>query len=132
MDTLAERVGAGARWLDEHVPGWEHRIDLAKLDLKDTCLCVLGQVFEEQAAAAYYTGDERYYPSVRGGHHGFWFTTDMEWDSYAQTCEHGFGITGEDAGGDTVAAWHELQAAWVALLKARFDSGTLSDVEQTA
>lgn len=121
MSTLAERVAAGATWLDEHVPGWEHRIDLAKLNLSDTCLCVLGQVFEERAAAAWDAGDIRYAPSSRG-HGGYWFAADLEWDGrYEEPLDYGFSLTSPSA-----AAWHDLQGEWVALIKARFDSGTLS------
>lgn len=50
--TLAERVAAGAAWLDEHQPGWDHLIDLGRLDMSDGCLCVLGQVYESAARAA--------------------------------------------------------------------------------
>lgn len=43
--TIAERVAAGAAWLDEHRPGWDQRIDLETLDLGDPCHCVLGQEY---------------------------------------------------------------------------------------
>jgi hypothetical protein len=42
---IAERVAAGAAWLDEHRPGWVDRINLDTLDLSDTCKCVLGQEY---------------------------------------------------------------------------------------
>ena len=40
-----EPVAAGSRWLDEHVPGWEQRIDLETLDVTNCTMCVLGQVY---------------------------------------------------------------------------------------
>jgi hypothetical protein len=48
VSTIAERVAAGAAFLDEHDPEWwrpdvERAIDLDALDLHDTGLCVLGQ-----------------------------------------------------------------------------------------
>jgi hypothetical protein len=48
VSTIAERVAAGARFLDEHDPQWwrpdvERAIDLAKLDIEDPSVCVLGQ-----------------------------------------------------------------------------------------
>lgn len=45
MSSIEERVAAGARWLDEHRPGWVDRIDLETLDLGDPCRCVLGQEY---------------------------------------------------------------------------------------
>lgn len=42
--TIAERVAAGAAWLDEHEPGWVDLIDLDKLNLASGCRCILGQL----------------------------------------------------------------------------------------
>lgn len=42
--TIAERVAAGAAFLDAHDPGWDQRIDLGQLDLHSPCQCVLGQL----------------------------------------------------------------------------------------
>lgn len=47
MTTIAERVAAGAAWLDEHRPGWVDRIDLETLDLGDCANCIVGQEFGE-------------------------------------------------------------------------------------
>lgn len=46
--TIAGRVAAGAKFLDEHDPDWwradvERAIDLDRLDLSQTDQCVLGQ-----------------------------------------------------------------------------------------
>ena len=48
MSTIAERVAAGAAFLDEHDPDWwredaERAIDLDALSLGSTTCCVLGQ-----------------------------------------------------------------------------------------
>lgn len=50
MSTVAERVAAGAAFLDEHDPGWWREdarpaIELAILDLESGCQCVLGQLY---------------------------------------------------------------------------------------
>src|SRR5688572_16017504 len=37
-------VASGARWLDEHYPRWDSRIDLDILDMGDDEDCILGQV----------------------------------------------------------------------------------------
>lgn len=43
VQEIAERVAAGARFLDEHDPGWFAGIDLETLDLALGSNCVLGQ-----------------------------------------------------------------------------------------
>lgn len=45
-------VERGMAWLDEHRPGWEHRIDLRRLDLDSTCDCLLGQEFDLESRHA--------------------------------------------------------------------------------
>jgi len=47
VTTIAERVAAGAAFLDEHDPDWWKRIDLASLNLRSTCHCVLGQLYPD-------------------------------------------------------------------------------------
>ncbi len=44
MTAIAERVAAGAAFLDEHDPGWDRDVDLATLDLSDCGNCVFGQL----------------------------------------------------------------------------------------
>lgn len=38
------RIAAGMAVLDEHMPGWERRIDLETLEMASTCRCVVGQL----------------------------------------------------------------------------------------
>lgn len=52
MLSVIERVERGATLLDEHVPGWYARVDLATLDVAHPCACVLGQLFGNYYAAA--------------------------------------------------------------------------------
>lgn len=40
-----EAVRRGAEWLDENHPGWEARIDLTKLNLRNCTSCIVGQVY---------------------------------------------------------------------------------------
>lgn len=44
MSTIAERVAAGAAFLDGREPGWDRRIDLDKLSIGSQCRCILGQL----------------------------------------------------------------------------------------
>ena len=43
LETLQERAAAGARLLDERMPGWWATIDSAALDISNCRNCVLGQ-----------------------------------------------------------------------------------------
>ncbi|MEV4636144.1 hypothetical protein AB0J80_02220 [Actinoplanes sp. NPDC049548] len=47
----AERVRAGARWLDAHRPGWHHRIRPLTLQVGSEIRCPLGQEFGTWANA---------------------------------------------------------------------------------
>lgn len=49
--TVAERVAAGAAWLDGNQPGWVDRIDLERLDIGSCMRCVLGQLYGEYSLA---------------------------------------------------------------------------------
>jgi hypothetical protein len=53
--TIAERVAAGAAFLDENEPGWFRLVDVASLRLEDCFSCVIGQL-----AGAYEDGLEEY------------------------------------------------------------------------
>lgn len=119
--TVESRVARGAAWLDQVVPGWERKIDLSRLDLADSCQCILGQVVGvvkdinvpeelEDLGYGYMSGydaimDTATNAGFKVGHwaHG-----------------HGFYVRG----GDDVYASGQT---WVALLKTRFSDGLLSD-----
>ncbi len=98
MSTVEERVAAGAAWLDANEPGWERRIDLATLEVADGCRCVLAQIMPEH----------RFYRILaRLGLPG------------SRAIAYGFATDRGD--------WEALDETWVALIKERFDTGTLSD-----
>jgi hypothetical protein len=48
--SAAERVAAGAAFLDEHRPGWRGRVEAHALDMGDAEHCVLGQLFGDFGA----------------------------------------------------------------------------------
>jgi hypothetical protein len=33
----------GAKWMDNHCPGWEHKVDVKVLDMSHGMKCILGQ-----------------------------------------------------------------------------------------
>lgn len=45
MKNYAWRVYKGMQWLDKDRPGWEKKINLRTLNLKDQRTCVLGQLY---------------------------------------------------------------------------------------
>lgn len=105
------RVERGVLWLDEHVPGWYHRIDLDVFDIRSCNRCVCGQVFEDEAYAS--RRDNPEYPSCNGYDY---FTNHYD----HAPVEFGFearyqGRTGEEIGSE----YSELQAAWARLIHKR-------------
>lgn len=59
-DTIETRVARGVALLDEKLPGWWQRIDLARLNLGSPCNCILGQEFasHEDVDGDWWTGYE--------------------------------------------------------------------------
>lgn len=104
-------VAAGAAWLDENEPGWEGRIDLAKLDLSNGCQCVLGQVTPERS---YWYFLVRARPDQQTAWHA-------DHDGWA--VEHGFNAPYLLR---CTRAYIALDELWIALVKERHDSGLLS------
>lgn len=49
---VRRRVLAGVAWLNEQRPGWFWQIDPESFDITDSTRCVLGQVYEVDAATA--------------------------------------------------------------------------------
>lgn len=48
--TVPERVAKGVKWLDKYGPkDWRDKVEIKDLNLQSTCLCVLGQVFNQKA-----------------------------------------------------------------------------------
>jgi hypothetical protein len=93
--SIAERVAAGAAWLDEHRPGWVERVNLDTLDLGDSCECVLGQEY----------GD-------------FWKApTEVIFEDYVR----GFN---RSSSRDDSSAYEPLTAAWRVLIEARRSTPT--------
>lgn len=106
LPALANRyVAAGAAWLDEREPGWERLIDLGLLSLKDPNACVLCQV-----VGSFWVGLQRANHSPYLGFTGPGCQIAELWDDQQWS-----------------AWWAILDAAWILLLKERFNSGSFSD-----
>lgn len=129
MINANEAVARGAEWLDKVNPGWERKIDLSNLKLADGCRCIIGQV----VSASYLgeldeenniTGMFRYavspYIALFASFKPDRPAVPDEFDMF--TIEHGF-FTAYDSSYD----FHDLDEAWIALIKQRFELGILSD-----
>ena len=107
MSDIDIAVTEGASLLDQYRPGWERLLDLSILDLSDEYKCVLGQLYGE-----YWNGCHAV-PVL---------------DNAA---EFGFDIpepSGRCVKPISSAEWyHQLDQAWISLIKNRFDTGKLSD-----
>ena len=105
--TINERVAKGAAILDAKKPGWERQIDIASLQLADSCHCVLGQLYGH-----YFDGldaikllhDPALIPGTSGAGAGF------------NTYPH-----------EGMTVFADLDEAWISLVKERFDTGAFSD-----
>jgi hypothetical protein len=108
QETVGKRVARGAAWLDSICPDWRGRIGVDYLDLRFPSLCVLGQVFADEASErGWANGYAMVTVPSPDGHefavtHGF--TSDYEADSTRPLDER---LSLEDA------AWNELREAWI-------------------
>lgn len=58
LPTVAERVAAGAAWLDERKPGWWQRTDLDRLDVASERHCPVAQEYGTYYRAPVMTHDQ--------------------------------------------------------------------------
>lgn len=93
LPSVAERVAAGAAYLDQHQPGWDAQIDLDRLNISSACDCVLGQLYGQYLRAPLFDNAESGSDCVdRAAPLGFAFHYPDERRSRAAL----------------TAAWHEL------------------------
>jgi len=121
VSTIAERVAAGAAFLDEHDPDWwkadvERAIDLETLALDWPDRCVLGQRCPLEVLAAYVetdVSDLTVFDSGDGyfayGERLSGFAEDAEIAHWAR--DLGFTFTTDLPGGDR-DDWDDLTAEW--------------------
>lgn len=113
MTTIAERVAAGAAFLDEHDPGWwrpdvDRAIDLGTLDFTHGDHCVLGQRNPLPAEKGGLSGYARYGKVLSGIANG-----DDMWDWWVQ-----YGITAP-MDSDMGAVHANLTAEWKRVITER-------------
>lgn len=115
IDTPAERVARGTAWLDRQLgDDWHTHINLDRLALADECNCILGQLVADAAYAAKLAPD---------ADDGIWSPTfsDVEDAQDIDMVEHGFDAdpTIAAAGRIVETQYHQLDAAWAALIEQR-------------
>jgi hypothetical protein len=118
-EVATERVERGAAWLDEKVPEWYLRIDVAALDLSDTCRCVLGQLWAEAEKVLngeYSSG----YSCAIDEHCRF---GDASWPRL-----HGFERSQgrREDGSLFEVRYEDLDEAWIKAIKDRCNAGVLA------
>lgn len=140
-DTIA-KVAAGAAFLDQNYPGWEHHIDLGTLNLSLTTHCVLGQIGQVigETMGCHITQKgflQRWTDGVRGegDTDGFTVISAMHQESI-QAADNGLVSLGFDVDDHEAMSYKKayaiLDEAWIALIKERFSSGHLSDMKDDA
>lgn len=104
--TIKDRVEAGAALLDRHVPNWDRRIDLDKLNIASAEFCICGQLANTSRSPKVKAALED--PS--DGYGVFLeYLEEKRPDAYVHSHDYGF------AGG----SMHLLTKAWKALIEGR-------------
>jgi hypothetical protein len=111
--SLDERVATGARWLDSILPGWHRTIDTSMLDLDSCCNCILGQLFDKEAAPGG-SGPNGY--TYAAYHYG---GARADWDTgHHWALRNGF-VKKDGPDGESV---DEIEDAWLDLIAERLQA----------
>lgn len=121
MDMARVAAARGAAFLDEKDPGWRSRINVAALDLREPCGCVVGQDYALRYADAFAARTKPAWPDDLADpyHYGLHeLGIDGVDDRFAWENETRFGFVASVMFDDDPAAtsWHELNRAWRELL----------------
>lgn len=114
-------VARGAALLDTREPGWERRVDPARLHMADGYYCILGQLFGDYNvgihAIGIFSGTGRHHAEPQDNEQAaacdFGFLADEDWDEDRDY------YAGVEPLGDQPFTYADLNAAWLTLLLAR-------------
>src|SRR5579859_5527888 len=91
--TIEQRVQRGIALLDEHIPGWRARIDVARLDMG--------------------SGEDGLIEQLYGTFHKGRLALGLTWNHDETGCiENGFDIAGNERGENNLRDWRVLTEAW--------------------
>lgn len=114
MSTIAQRVEAGAAWLDGVYPGWDEHVDPWSLDMAHGERCILGQLGNSNK---YYVGVLAYREEAHWTIQStYGVVADMHHLDYDSVVDYGF-VVPEDNTEDNYM--NELNGRWLILLVAR-------------
>lgn len=86
MERADECVAAGIEWLLQNAPAdWRGRVNVARLDVSSELLCVLGQVFHEEARGSdefYESGYDYAVHTLLGAHFDDYVTGPLGFSNY--------------------------------------------------
>ena len=86
-----QQIEAGAKLLDEKVPGWVERQNLEKLDISDIDNCVVGQTFPDrpytEALMELFDEDDEQSALHMSLQYGFCIPSDRTYEGYSQLTE---------------------------------------------
>lgn len=97
--TVAERVAAGVKVLDQYIPGWEDQIDLERLNVGHMERCVIGQLFGDFGVV--------YYPDL-GNKHERKMSSGMRAALTGKSFDLGFGMRGGESEDELTAEWERV------------------------
>lgn len=107
----AERVAKGAELLDQLRPGWHEKIDVSKLDIGSSALCVISQLHRDQFGVYAWSGGIQEITQMVSG------VPSPNWveDCLPLAWEHGFLGDGPDYMEDS----QRLTVAWLGEIQRR-------------
>jgi hypothetical protein len=132
-EAITERVEKGAAWLDQHKPEWYLKIDVAALNLADSCRCVLGQLWAEAELSSNW--EESVDAGMYGFFSGFRYVTRVLGPDVPDECAdlgwaemHGFEacavwVKGKPNPKFKHVSYRELDEAWIKVIKDRCNAG---------
>jgi hypothetical protein len=116
-----EAVARGVALLDEHMPGWELKIDVGTLDMGDCDVCVLGQLVGEYTEGLHQLGIyDRWFAPEEGVVTALYSEEAGYFEEAVPACTwYGF----EGAWSHLERNYAALEQEWARVIKKRLDRG---------
>lgn len=118
--TVAERVAAGAAFLDEREPGWWQKVDLERISMDSACNCVLGQLSTDRLSRPEQFGDWGQICSAFGLTEGYLGQSSGR----LSDTELGFNASSKPGSEDQLSEYVALGAEWTRVILARREASS--------